>query len=425
MALWDLLTRNNNTIDYTKNMSALQAVPVLDAVQINNDGSLSNNPVIADEKAFTAYDKLANRTRQAGNKLFDKIFGEQAQPTDYVDTSNDVINVGVSSNPRVGGLLNDIASGARENFTTGFAAPNLYTKETADGRNKGFAYRIGEGLGTLGRIMESPLGRGLITAGIVGATGGNALQAMAYGGQAGVLNQANRNRNEIYRQQLEDQGIDTSNIRGYVTDDTYKNILQGKTLQDNAEYRKMYFDQQQKNLEEQQAWRQQQAEIQRAENAANRALTARGQDLTYGLGMARLEADKNKDNTKQSASQKDAMSTLSQIGLIRDMVKNNPNATGLAKGMLTGDLLNRFDSKQNNIQTRTAIDALRTKIRHDLTGAQFSPKEAREYEKFLPNVRDNADIINAKLDALEKRYYADFGVSLSGNTDNNPLGLSL
>ncbi len=197
MKFWDVLTGKNNTTDYTKNMPPL--APQLDNIRINDDGTATNVPT-ADEKALTAFDKLSNRTKKIGNNLFNNLFGNQAQPTDFVNTNT--MSAGISSSPRVGGLFNDIASGARENFVTGFAAPNLYSKQTPDGRNKGFAYRLGEGLGTIGRFAESPLGRSLITAGLVGATGGDSLDALAYGGQAGALNQRLRNQDRIYRNSM-------------------------------------------------------------------------------------------------------------------------------------------------------------------------------------------------------------------------------
>lgn len=483
MTLWDKLRKKDIFQEYADNMQPLQPVQQTQPlntiqVQANDAGGVDLAPV-QEQQAPT----------RRGLSLIDRLFGVQAAPTDNIDTNT--MNVTVSNNPRVGGLFNDIASGARENFATGFAAPNLYDDKTADGRRKGFAYRLGEGLGTAGRFLESPLGRGLLVAGIVGATGGNGLQALAYGGQAGSLNQRLRYQNQMYKNEMinnaqnslrnspefntlteqeqraiydqlltnpdgtirdynsmtdaqktqfendyrqalanrlyENQQTQLSNIaeqinnmKGYVTDDIYNNFVRAQQLRDNADYRNMMANLQMQNNQALQDFRKDQAEYQRQKDAADRqdraltrALTARGQDLNYGLGMARLSADAQKANAKQSAKQQDAMSTLNQIGLIRDMVRQNPNATGLSKGFVTGDLLNRIDSNPNHIQTRTAIDSLRTKIRHDLTGAQFSPKEAREYEKFLPNVRDNAQIINAKLDALEKRYYADFGISLS------------
>lgn len=183
-------------------------------------------------------------------KVFEAIFGKAAAPTDNITTQTvtpvtmkDEItgenvtyapqNIStISQNPRVGGLFNDIANGAKENYTTGFAAPNLYDSKTSEGSDKGFAYRLGEGLGTLGRFAQSPLGRGLITAGIVGATGGNGLQAVTYGGQAGALNQQLRSADKLYREQLKDnygftdEQLDST--RGYIRPDTFNNLTKSQ-----------------------------------------------------------------------------------------------------------------------------------------------------------------------------------------------------
>lgn len=496
MNLFDLIKPKKNV--NTQPLQLVQAAP-------NAEGGL--------DAQVTEWQPRPTKAQKFGNKLADLLFGEAAPSTDSIGAGNgqpitmkDEITgenitytpqntTTISQNPRVGGLFRDLGAGARENFATGFAANNLTDNMTADGRKKGFAYRLGEGLGSVGRVLESPLGRGLLTAAIVGATGGGGLQALAYGGLAGSLNQKLRYNDKMYRDemlrnaynslrnspefntlssneqeilakqvqdrlfggnipaelteqqqmmyennlrqaynqalsekqqaQINDLTNQVNNMRGYVTDDVYNNFVRAQQLRDNADYRNLMANLQMQNNQAMQDLRRDQAEYQKIKDAADRedraltrAITARGQDLTYGLGMARLQADAtkeaNKAAVKHSAKQQDALSTLNQIELIRGLVAKNPKATGLAKGMVTGDLLNRFDNNPNNIQTRTAIDALKTKIRHDLTGAQFSPKEAREYEKFLPNVRDNAQIINAKLDALEKRYYSDFGISLTG-----------
>jgi hypothetical protein len=155
MSLWDLLKGNKKDVfqQYADNMQPLQQE--LPLIQVEGGMKAGNPENLPTPKKLT---------------LTERLLGVQATPTDSIDPNT--MNVTVSNNPRVGGLFNDIASGARENFATGFAAPNLFDDKTKDGRDKGFAYRLGEGLGTLGRIAESPLGRGLITAGIVGATGG-------------------------------------------------------------------------------------------------------------------------------------------------------------------------------------------------------------------------------------------------------------
>lgn len=108
----------------------------------------------------------------------------------------------ISENPRVGGALRDIAGGYNENFNNAISLDNFGQNETPDGRKKGFAYRLGEGLGSISRFAQSPLGRGLIVGGLVGATGGDALPMLAYGAGTTMQNQANRMNDKLYRNEL-------------------------------------------------------------------------------------------------------------------------------------------------------------------------------------------------------------------------------
>lgn len=108
----------------------------------------------------------------------------------------------ISENPRVGGVLRDVAGGYNENLNNAISLDNFGQNETPDGRKKGFAYRLGEGLGSISRFAQSPLGRGLIVGGLVGATGGDALPMLAYGAGTTMQNQANRMNDKLYRNEL-------------------------------------------------------------------------------------------------------------------------------------------------------------------------------------------------------------------------------
>lgn len=121
------------------------------------------------------------------------------------------------------GLLNDISSGYQENRFNPVSIENLKQNTLDNGREKGFAYRLGEGLGSLARLGNSPLGRGLLVGGIVGASGGNGLEALTYGAGTTMLNQGNVLRDQLYREALKRQGVDVSKIGGLVTDDMFRN----------------------------------------------------------------------------------------------------------------------------------------------------------------------------------------------------------
>lgn len=151
--------------------------------------------------------------------LFERLFGKSASPTDKVGDKD----ITVSQTPRVGGILPDIAEGYKENRNTPISLNNFGQNRLSDGREKGFAYRLGEGLGSFAKFAESPAGRGLLMAGIVGATGGGLLPALAFGGSASLMNQKNRMKDQLYREALKEQGVDASNLKGYLGDDTFKN----------------------------------------------------------------------------------------------------------------------------------------------------------------------------------------------------------
>ena len=108
----------------------------------------------------------------------------------------------ISENPRVGGALPNFINGYKENTNNGFNLENWTNNMGLDGRKKGLAYRVGEGLGTAARFLDSPFGRGLLTAGIVSGTGGSGLEALVYGGNSGVLNQNLRTNDKLYRNEL-------------------------------------------------------------------------------------------------------------------------------------------------------------------------------------------------------------------------------
>jgi len=131
----------------------------------------------------------------------------------------------------------------------------------------------------------------------------------------------------------------------------------------------------------------------------------------YELDKRRVEAleaqIENKTN-KLTNAQKAALANINQMDTILKLIEKNPNSIGLWQGLNPAQ--NKYDSKTDNlanITTRTSIDKLRTEIRHTLTGAQFSPKEAKEYEKFLPTTRDNPEEVKAKIEGLKQMFYAD------------------
>lgn len=130
------------------------------------------------------------------------------------------ITAGLTETPRIGGLLNDFANGFNENANSRFNINNL------DSEKKPISTHIGEGFGTFKRFATSPYGAGLLAGGIGAAMGGGGT-ALAAGLKAGVGNQQIKTQDAMYRKALEDNGIDTSNISGYIDGDMYKNYTLG------------------------------------------------------------------------------------------------------------------------------------------------------------------------------------------------------
>lgn len=166
----------------------------------------------------------------------------QAETNQFFANENNVntpvVEMGLKRQPEQRGLLQDVASGYQDNFNNPISAVNFRPDPSKNGANK-----FGEALGTFGRVMNSPGGRGLATALAVGAMGGNPTQAMTYGLQAGVGNYNNVNQDRMNRELLKQQGIDTSNVRGYLNNDTAKAYTDNYYKLNNAQYRNRKLDQ--------------------------------------------------------------------------------------------------------------------------------------------------------------------------------------
>ena len=270
---------------------------------------------------------------------------------------------------------------------------NLQANITPDGREKGGAYRFGEFAGTAARLLDNPLVRGAITYGLSKNMGDkNPLnEALA----ATVGTQQNKMKDQMYRQALAERNIDTSGIRGWLGDDTFKYLLEDQQVKDNAAYRKLYYDMQQQNQKDMMEFRKWQAEKEAEQNKIDNYY--KGQQIAQG--WEKIKNDANKTGSKEEAKRKQSQSTLNMIGTALNVVDQNPEAYGFWKGMAPNDITNRADAQ--GVQARAVIDSVTAEYRKYLTGAQMSDKERKDYEKFLPNPRDNADIIRRKLQGMQ------------------------
>ena len=346
--------------------------------------------------------KVGNIQSKVGSSLGEALIGKQEPIVDYVDIKGVDINspeyqenapiaeIGVTEAPRVGGLLNDIRSGAKENFATGFAAPNWEQTVTPDGRKKGLGYRLGEGLGSFARLAESPLGRGLIMAGIVGGAGGSGLEALGYGTGAGLLNQQSRMKDKMYRNELEKMGFDTTGITGYVGDDTFNKIFQSKQLQDNAEYRNAMLASQQRNQMLANKLAEDRLEYQKVSDAADRALKSRGLDI---------QEQKLLDN-KTNANIGNLQAVNSQLKRFEESFKNMPNK-------FESNTIGRLRAAtgfqtENEANFNSQRQLLFNKIARDLGGEKgvLSDQDIKRIEGALPSYTDSTAQKQAKMQAI-------------------------
>ena len=137
-----------------------------------------------------------------------------------------MLSAGTTTTPRQGGFFNDFASGYRENATQGFNVNNL-----APVQGKGLATRLGEGLGTLARFYDKPIGRMAVATGLSMLT--DEVNPLNEGVKAYVGRQNNMTQDRVYRNQLKQLGMtddEVNAIPGNVTKDVFEGVTSGMRL---------------------------------------------------------------------------------------------------------------------------------------------------------------------------------------------------
>lgn len=392
----------------------------------------------------------------------------EAAKTGNFNTYSNALRGGLTATPnQQGGFLSDLAKGYQDNYSNAFNPTNLTPS------NKGFAERTGEFLGSIGRFIDSPLGRGLIAGGLTSALGyDNGLQE---GLNAFLGRQNAQTADRLYRNNLNNLGIDTSQIRGNVTSDVYKQLadssykqqsLQAKKdiaeAKDNVSRARMIMtalnngtitpqeaqiqmanygvtlnDVQESNNTKLLPYKQYAMQV--APQVAlgnlgvaqgNLALRQQEMPLDILYKQAQIQNMVNKNNSDKTAMKQlnENNATLADIDAGIQAITANPGAYSWIKGKVGADIANRIDPK--GVGTRTQIDNITAVYRKWLTGAQMSDQERKAYERFLPAPTDNAQIVKAKLEgmrnSIERKNQAMLqGVSTPVQTNSNPLGLNL
>ena len=165
-----------------------------------------------------AQQTLGINTPKTGEEIYKAQLGEFNQPS--------TLNIGTSNAPRQGGLINDFTSGFRENATQGFNVNNL-----APVQGKGLATRLGEGLGTLARFYDKPIGRMAVATGLSMLT--DEANPLNEGVKAYVGRQTNMTQDRVYRNQLKQLGMtddEVNAIPGIVTKDIFEGVASAMRL---------------------------------------------------------------------------------------------------------------------------------------------------------------------------------------------------
>lgn len=424
----------DSNAEWEKSM-ALEARKAQDEAQLAQKMQrIQNNPNSLEARMYNFGNNLKDFN------LGDALLGRQATPTDTMSADSNGLKITTSENPRIGGILRDIAGGYQENRFTPASLENLGQNTLEGGRQKGFAYKLGEGLGSISRLANSPLGRGLIVGGLVTATGGNPLQALAYGGGATMLNQQNVMRDRAYRNDIvnsETQRImnDTSltndqkenaieqlqnqvsAYRGYMTPEVYSNLIRSQQLRDNAAYRKMYFDAQQENQKIANRFREMQYAGQQRQNAIENQFKRESLDI---------QKEKAQNQGKQAGNIGNLNAVSEQLKRFEGTFKNMP-------GKLESNTLGRvraatgFQTKEEaNFNSQRTL--LFNKIARDLGGEKgvLSDQDIKRIEASLPSYTDSYEQKQAKMaaiyDLLNDRLQVE-GATMAQSQETDPLGI--
>ena len=318
-------------------------------------------------RLFQLITRAGDAIQPAKSALEKVIFGAEEQPK--ITTAADGTKAVTVNNNRAGGLLgfaNDVAKGYQENVSTPYNSENLLPAK------KSFGQRFGEGLGTATRLLDNSAVRGLLAYGLSKSLGDN--NALEQGLTAASMNMAAKNNDKLYRNDLEKMGVDTSGIGGYINEDTYKNILASRQMQENAE------------------WRKAQMEMTRQQNEIMNDI--RRQQVAQGWANLLNKTNKNTGNIGNLQAITDQLNRFSAT------FKDMPNK-------LESNTLGRLRNATGfQTETEANFNSQRTllfnKIARDLGGEKgvLSDQDINRIEKSLPNYTDSYAQKQAKMAAI-------------------------
>lgn len=370
MALFDFITGIKDKLPQYGNIAAELQAPQA----VSGGGELAVQPLRP---------TLFNRITGLGDKIYDGLFGK------IVDNSgvNDGTLSATINNPhREGGIFADLQSGFNENLNNRFQPQNLV------GNGGSLARRIGEGFGTAMRFADSPLGRGVLVGGAIGALGGTPAEMAAYGLGTTALNQGNRTADRLYRDDLiktaqqslryspefnslsadeiatikqsVEMGADYKNatpeqqqvmlqnaaaeylrgrqaeqlqnivnqvgsMRGYVRPDVYRNLLASQQLRDNADYKNMYLNAQIANQQAMQDLRKDQLAFQKSKEDFDRQIALGN----LGIAQGNLAVNQVRAAAYMKSLEDKANKTTQDKATLKQLNENNTTLADIDAGL--------------------------------------------------------------------------------------------
>lgn len=389
-------------LDFLKNLVAknqTQDYPIIPLIQVNEQGGLETDPL------KMAQAELGLKQASTPLTLGDRFFGrEMTQDYQTVNPDTNEAEMTTISNYRPG-FFNDLASGYRENATQGFDVNNLAPQR------KGLATRIGEGLGTLARFYDKPIGRMAVATGLSMLT--DEANPLGEGVKAYVGRQTNMTKDKAYRQGLINMGVDEAQVNaipGIVSDDVFSNIARAKQLQDYALYRQDMIDTQRENARTLNNYRM----AQLAEDVKQNELENyyKGQQLAQGWEKINLDKDNKNKGKPLSDSQVKELNNTQQFLTALDNISDRYNNAKYDKLFgVGGDIKRNLPTSRYDADVslfKQDVEILRQRYAKLLEGGRLSDSDRVFYQKalFNPNTsrKDFLEAIRRMKETLKQDY---------------------
>lgn len=411
MGWFDFIQRNQNLKEQQ---------PVIELLQYDNNGNIDYNKIL-EAKQNTLPRKLSEHLLGRELTMDEQKINPKTNETELVTYRN--------FKP---GFLNNFDAGLNENYYNDFAVNNL-----APNANKTFATRLGEGLGSIAKIL--------------GTVGGDAYVAGTEGLDAAMKRQSYRTGDQLYRNALEAQNIDTSNIKGFIAPETFNRLIQAKQLQDNAKFRELYYKNQEQNQKDMMDFRQRQLEHQQKQDAfdnyikseklkadkENKGTVNFNQITTVRKEIANIPAIKNNNEIKRqydnvtnvynaykagklkaNAADQAMITTLNKILDPTSVVRESE----FARTAAGQSLLARIEGYANKITKGGG--GLTNAEREDLYTAMQEMYNANQAEAsaYIESYTDFANRYGINpADIMPRQYYQP--IQTQSTTNNDPLGI--